>query len=672
MNGTPTFDLSYLAAPATILFVVIFLAATGKLSQLSRSRTRIFIFSLGALLSVLSLAIVAPNFLIAFRWFDPVATGVTWLLLYEICRPLLQRFAQRTIVSFLVSTILVSMLKFPIEMILYFSYYAITEPGLINSDRLPDAFVSSLYPSPSSYFVNLINSIALIIVIFCLRRGTSFVSSTRKLEFWQTDAFGSAGGADMEMASSKSHTTRLLCASAFLAGSSFREMVLNFLDDLNRAAAPELGMDLMLVAKVCQYARNRDRRYTWIYFACAALALIAALVDPVIGAAVLVLSGSLVFFRKKWQEDFRFVRLFKRDVFNPEATERQFSSSLKHETSLTLPADDQNLVIYQGFSPFVGAGMNLGGWSFVVNATKGKEENGSELEPVKFEISELYDEIDHCINVLELTGLTHQDMYFVNGSDIRDDHNILPDSHGHPVQKISSDRCVTYRNTNDRHIRHYQWIKVMDWGNQLCTSYFLRCSLRGPNLFVEINRYLLTPLADKYRKIDATGDRNWQYGLGIAVLSLLAGPIMAAASPLIIFGRMNEYIEELFHKKKKVRRKQIDENPLFNYGTGQSLRESVSSGQFMHYFQKLDGVFYSKVLEREILNSIVDFLDAHDIDTSELKERQSTILNSGIIVQGGDVKAESLAVGSGAQAVHVTKSETPRKPRLGRPAKEVA
>jgi hypothetical protein len=70
-------------------------------------------------------------------------------------------------------------------------------------------------------------------------------------------------------------------------------------------------------------------------------------------------------------------------------------------------------------------------------------------------------------------------------------------------------------------------------------------------------------------------------------------------------------------------------------------------------------LYYTKVLERVILSSIITFLDAHHIDTSDLRERQTMILNSGIIVQGGDVKAESLAVGVGAQAFKAPSSLRP-------------
>jgi hypothetical protein len=57
-----------------------------------------------------------------------------------------------------------------------------------------------------------------------------------------------------------------------------------------------------------------------------------------------------------------------------------------------------------------------------------------------------------------------------------------------------------------------------------------------------------------------------------------------------------------------------------------------------------------KIIEREILDAILTFLELHDIDTTELEERGAAVLNNGVIVTGGQVKAESLAVGSKAQA----------------------
>lgn len=73
---------------------------------------------------------------------------------------------------------------------------------------------------------------------------------------------------------------------------------------------------------------------------------------------------------------------------------------------------------------------------------------------------------------------------------------------------------------------------------------------------------------------------------------------------------------------------------------------------YRRYFQKLDKEMHLKILERQILDTIVRFLDARNIDTSDLKERQTTILNNGLVVSGsGSIQAESLAVGPQAQAL---------------------
>jgi NAD-dependent DNA ligase len=44
------------------------------------------------------------------------------------------------------------------------------------------------------------------------------------------------------------------------------------------------------------------------------------------------------------------------------------------------------------------------------------------------------------------------------------------------------------------------------------------------------------------------------------------------------------------------------------------------------------------------------FLDDHGIDTSDIKDRGTQILNNGVIVSGGTVTAEGLAVGANAKA----------------------
>jgi hypothetical protein len=178
-------------------------------------------------------------------------------------------------------------------------------------------------------------------------------------------------------------------------------------------------------------------------------------------------------------------------------------------------------------------------------------------------------------------------------------------------------------------------------------------------MFVEINRYLLTPLDDKYRKIDTLLPLNSRRIVGMMLVSLLSGPLYGIMTPFALLARLYEKWGEVFGTKERKHHREIEENLQFDYGAGQGIRQAFSSNQFTHYFQKADGDFYTKIMERIILSSIITFLDEHQIDTHDLRERQTMILNSGIIVQSGDVKAESLAVGAGAQSF---KTQSP--PRL--------
>jgi hypothetical protein len=52
------------------------------------------------------------------------------------------------------------------------------------------------------------------------------------------------------------------------------------------------------------------------------------------------------------------------------------------------------------------------------------------------------------------------------------------------------------------------------------------------------------------------------------------------------------------------------------------------------------------------MDALVEFLQDHHVDVSELVERQTTILNSGIYISGqAQVSTESMAAGRGARAV---------------------
>jgi hypothetical protein len=502
---------------------------------------------------------------------------------------------------------------------------------------------------------SLVNAALVVLIAYMLLRGLTAtdVASDAKGFAFPTGELGvpSGGYGGIEMDSTRSQTTRFLSASALLLGASFRSQVLHYVREKYRAVAPELGMDLGLLVRVCAFMENRETTYRALFLLLGVIAVLVGFVSVWVAIAVFVLGAWALQGYKSYEERRRLPQFFSKDRYDPDAVADKFAADLDAELTSGIPTDGQNTVVYKGFSPFVGAGIDLGGWSFAVDLSLPKQQMGKEEEPILFTASELNAHIEDAIKSLGFEGAVVKDCLFVNGVDIREDRAILPRVFGRPAQQVTPETLAQYMSSTDSRVRHYKWIRVHDWGNELVTSHFLRCVLKGQNLFVEISRFLLTPLDTQYRNIDAATSTTRQQTVGLFLRALIVGPFAALGAWLALLVKGGGFVSRILGFGDRQQRREISRNPLYDYGVAQSLRESVSSQRFVHYFQRLDREMYVKIIEREMLDTIVEFLDDHNIDTSDIKQRQTMIMNQGLIVQGGDVQAQSLAVGAGAQAV---------------------
>ena len=97
-------------------------------------------------------------------------------------------------------------------------------------------------------------------------------------------------------------------------------------------------------------------------------------------------------------------------------------------------------------------------------------------------------------------------------------------------------------------------------------------------------------------------------------------------------------------------RRAIASNPRYDYGALAGVREVAQSNRYRRYFQFADRDMYGKILDREIFDAVRLFLAEHDVDTSDFEERQFAVLNYGVMVTGGRLQADSLAVGAQARS----------------------
>lgn len=468
---------------------------------------------------------------------------------------------------------------------------------------------------------------------------------------------------DQDMSiSAQGDVTRYLASSAMLLGSSFRRQWLDYVKEKHKALAPEFGVDVPTLIKLCKYFEDRETKYYVSFFIISLFVLFVYLIFTIDSYATflvfLVIAWIIVWIiqvhkdnvEKTWAMTF-----FQRNNYNPEVISSEFNSTIDKEISSILNQNDYNLIIYSGFEPFVGAGINLGGWSFSVDISQPKHDLGVKAEVLPFAIKDLYADFDGSLSELSIEGLKIQDALFVNGKTIRNEKWILPDIYGRPINRVDEKTIERFIENNDPSIRHYRWIQIFDWSDQMVVSYFLRCLRQGKSLFVDTNILLLTPIANYYCGIDSLVPPELSERIQSGVVYLVKTPFIVLYSWLALLAKSTEMIADFLGTNEKQIRKVIKNTPLFDYGAENSLRSKMSSLQYSHFFQRSDKEMYGKIIDRTLLDSIVKFLDDHNIDTSDLKERQTTIMNSGIIVQGGDVKAQAMAVGTASQATTSTR-----------------
>jgi len=142
-------------------------------------------------------------------------------------------------------------------------------------------------------------------------------------------------------------------------------------------------------------------------------------------------------------------------------------------------------------------------------------------------------------------------------------------------------------------------------GARVVTSQFLRFHITA-NISRGARPVSSDAARHEYRTWTPKG-RSFQARAGLVVGSAYRRPFLAALAPLVLFHKLSELWEE--SKKQSCTAKRSTPTCGSTTETARSLRESVSSGSYLRYFQKQDATMYAKILEAELYEAIVTFLD---------------------------------------------------------------
>jgi hypothetical protein len=312
---------------------------------------------------------------------------------------------------------------------------------------------------------------------------------------------------------------------------------------------------------------------------------------------------------------------------------------------------DGNVVVYSGFTPFKGSGIEITNWrsSLVIDVTQGRDGSRDARPPDPVEVADLYAHVTQAVNNLALPGCIATNRFYISGRHLGGDPLLF-------LQKDSlQDRFLRVRYVIDEVsklqakppeiVRQYADIKVASWQSELILSAFVRFSRPSHYLLFEWCYFVLLPLKPNYHDIDSLNPWPTPHEF----LHLVADG--ATGTPLLWLGAPVRVAKWVARPVYRVRREQqvaqaIRENRKFDYGALGSVRESGSDSIYAKYFQKRDIEAFHKIIHRNLLASVSEFLQEKHVDTSDL-DKFRVYVNQMVI--GGDFNAVNMAFGTGAE-----------------------
>ncbi len=474
------------------------------------------------------------------------------------------------------------------------------------------------------------------------------VTSNGRTEPVTVDARADTLTADARPATVPSDATRYLCAAVQLDSVLAERVIREIVDEEYKAPPRSPEVDLVQVLCHALSARGRQlmRDVALLVVLIVFLVFVAAGVGLLLSVAIVLLLAWLVIVVEQLVTTYGVVARDLRPGRNAPVAPPPSGSWAAHRLDQIGQYRYGNVTVGGSYNPFVGSGIPIDAWSFALDMDRAAEGETAESFPVH----EIHDYVLTRLNHLGLPGVSIDEQVFVDGRDLHGDGRFLPHPLAPPVSHVDELLVRARTAAPEDNARTYICLRVAGWHGQLVLSTFLRFVVTGQNLFIELSHSLLTPILDHYQEVDhLLPQPTLRQFLRIAQRSVRQVPMGLVAAP---FALIRAIFRPISRGRRRARqRREITTALRFNYGSISSPRELASERSYQRYFQQLDEAMYSKIVEKRLLEAIVTFLDDKGIDTHDLIERQTTILNEGVWVSGkGTLNAQSVAAGPGARA----------------------
>ncbi len=324
-----------------------------------------------------------------------------------------------------------------------------------------------------------------------------------------------------------------------------------------------------------------------------------------------------------------------------------------------------NVTLYGGENPFVGAGTRGRAWSIAIELDRADSDHGSGWPRPARDDQVCIDpvELHHCLRerLLKLDDPALPENERVSALTVRD-HVVGEGRRRWESPLIDPGRKIPYSQASGaavdaliRHpqagLRYYLQASVTDEGQpvlidgqevisrscqEIVVSAFVYVAVEGRMFYLEYVPTTLAPIAWAYHVVDLLPKVTSGQFLTKVLLHTMRnvfGDVVHA--PLGALGTLlRMYVEHRIFTDEAT----ASEDYLFgDVGARISIRELGAAPEAHTYIQKLDAAKYTRITERLVNETVLDYLKTQGADTGAYRSSMTQVINSGVVISGGTV-----------------------------------
>lgn len=352
-------------------------------------------------------------------------------------------------------------------------------------------------------------------------------------------------------------------------------------------------------------------------------------------------------------------------------------------------AQHGNLTIYGGEDPFLGAGVTPLGWRSGDNAVSASERawsiaielnrgSGTGSGPVpddtvpgegsRIDAGDVYRVLsERFLSLKDNPGLLRGeriegvsvDDYVVGEGQFPLSAPLIDPEKLIPYSRVSDDAVAALKGSPQAGLRCYQRVSIRDTGQsvlagglpvigavdqEVVVSAFVYVAVEGGMFYLQFVPTSLGPVQDAFRVVDYLPALSPAAFAGKVVRDTARNWFQdVTTAPAGVFRAWRDMWRE--NQAASRAGTEISGGAYADIGARISVRQLAALPHPRTYIQQLDVAKYTQILERLVLETVLDYLKDHQVDTGAYRSSMQAIYNSGVIV-GGSISGSTVSVNS--------------------------